>query len=721
MGRFRSAAAAAAVVILVPVMVVGPSPAPVSSAPVVEDEQFPVANEPGPGVLHMVMDDGVEVEYNDPPSMLTVNGASSGTPFCTSPSAGVCAGSDDLWFIANLPVCSATVVADCVKSMTATTAAGTTVNAAFDTQYPARGPLEYTGDPAKKVPTGASPGLWRLPGVEHAGGDRYLVVARLRGSTSNRAKASFQAFIVPVEIRQGVDTSPGYRLPTWDSPGRPGGGSTADLGTMRCALWGDAGSCALRRPFPAGVRFSLSVVLSVEPVGWLHGRLTDPTIGFDTEGANTLVTVSGGTVKVPAVQVHGQHTSFSQAIQSAYSSSGAYPNAGSRSPGGADLTDLTQRNAFYVIKAYEASGFDHFDNWKSAFNDTASYAPSYWRVRTLSDDELSGASRCITTGAGLKGLVTTDAMIYGSGPPALSADGRTLDYRIASPHFTRTGDVTTGHYSLAVRSDVAECLYGLADVSPVATASYAEEEAYVDSTYTDDGGLESQAAAGDLVDVEAPVVEETTTAELAAEETAASVENPTEEIAVTRASLTDQLSGGPNTTVTESNGWVYFGATDLTFSSPRVKVQMSRVPVRRILCAQGSTLLKVVSRGGTCPSGSQKVRTQNCVRRSVVRVAVGTAPRCPSGFAKAVTITCAKGSTARKAIAPVPRCPKGFTKVSTVHCVKGKAARVVTAVRASCGNGFARATLITCRKGGTRKTVLGRSPRCPAGFRRSPG
>lgn len=710
---------AASVALIVGLVVFPTPPRFVSHAAGIEDEQVPIGNYSQAGMLHFIMDDGMEPEFNDPPSMLTVESNQS-AGFCTSANVAPCAGNRDLWFIANLPLCSASITTDCVRSVTATTSAGTTATGTFETQFPTKGPLEFTGNPSIGLPTGAAQGIWRIPGAPHVGGDRYAVVARLRGKTSDRARASFQLFIVPVEIQTGVDSSPSYQLPTWLSPGNPGGGSTADLGVMRCALWGDSGSCALRRPFPEGVSFEVSVKLSTEPSGWLHGRLSDPTVSFDADGSSTIVTVKGSPVVVPAVQVAGQHSTFSSAIQATYSPDGKYSNAGSRIPnGGQNLTDLSQRNAIYVLNSYDSAAFEHFDNLKSSFNDTASYAPTYWRIRTLSASEMTGASECLKTGNGVKGLVTTNAMMYGSGPPALSADKTTLDYKIAAPHFTRTGAVFTGNYNLAVRSDIADCLYGLSNNSPAPTVAYSEEDLIIDEMFTDDGGFESKVDAGEYLDEEPMTIDEVTIDEVLADETAKIIENPVDYISVTKASLTDQLVGGPNTTVVERDGWIYFSATNITFSTPQVKVQMSEIPARKIFCMKSGVISQVTARGSKCPSDSTKARVQHCVKGRTVKVAVGSNPRCAKGYARATAITCAKGAVAQKAIGVRPLCAKGYTRVTSIYCVKDKAARVVTAAQPTCGNGFKKATYVTCRKGAAKLKVLTATKACPKGYRKA--
>ena len=93
----------------------------------------------------------------------------------------------------------------------------------------------------------------------------------------------------------------------------------------------------------------------------------------------------------------------------------------------------------------------------------------------------------------VNGLVTTNATSYSAGPPTLDKKTQTLNYQVAAPHFTRTGEVFSGSYTLALRSDVARCIYGFTNApikatvqvldaqgdTKVATTSVAEKDGWI--------------------------------------------------------------------------------------------------------------------------------------------------------------------------------------------------------------------------------------------------
>ena len=431
----------------------------VSAATLFDDNQVAIENRPENGSLHIISDDSLEIEVVDPPSMLTLAANTSSTGFCTSAESQVCNGNDNLWYAAHLPQCGSGITTDCIASVSATTANGEQRPGTFNRYFPNQGPQSYNGKSSILLPTGRAPSIWKIPGAPHESGDEYAVVARLRGSTSRRKAASFQLSITPVSLKTNADPSPNYQLPAWTEPGRLGG-PVADRGLFRCAYWGENGSCMLSRNFPKDILFNVTVRLAAEPSGWLHGRIDSPDISFTKDGTETIVSVTASPVQVPSFQIGQQFANFPINVQEAFAVNGPYGPGGSRQPGGAQRTDSAMRNAEYVIAASNDQSFEQLELLTPVIGDKAGWAPSLWRVRTLSDGEMSKAGSCLTTGDGVKGIVTTNATVYGSGPPAYNSTTKSLDYKVAAPHFTRTDDVFQGAYHLIVRSDVARCFYG---------------------------------------------------------------------------------------------------------------------------------------------------------------------------------------------------------------------------------------------------------------------
>ncbi len=552
-----------------------------------DDNQVPLGDHAESGSLHLFSDDSLEDERVDPPSMLTIAQTFvPGQPFCSGPTDPGCAGRS-MWFVAHLPVCTTTTEVDCIDSVSAATATGNT-EGTFDRYYPDTGPHSYTGDPSLALPTGRAPSVWKIPGAPHVGGDMYMVVARLRGSTARRAAATFQIVLTPVSFKADADPRPEYEMAKWAEPGRITG-PAYDRGRFRCAYWGESGSCMLGRSFPADTRFTVKVRLHTEPAGWLHGRINEPSITFTKNGSTTEVTVSAAPVQVPAFQVAQQHSAYSENLRTAFGPNGPYGRGGSRQPGGQDLTDLTRRNAEYGFKSYADEAFAQLALVKDLIDDKADYAPWIWRVRTLEDVEMNKAGKCLTDGSGVKGIVTTNAMIYGSGPPAFNAETKSIDYKVAAPHYTRTGDVFRGAYHLHMRSDVARCFYGFTDAPVTGLVSVVEED-------------------GD--------------------------------------------TGTAVTNVRETDGWLKVAATGFTHSAPTVKVALSQrvatAKVRRNRAVSGAALARAARL--TVPRGAKVSVSVSTRHRKVCRVVKTSVQGLKKGKCTATVTVSSKGKKSKRTV-----------------------------------------------------------------------
>jgi len=128
-----------------------------------------------------------------------------------------------------------------------------------------------------------------------------------------------------------------------------------------------------------------------------------------------------------------------------------------------------------------------------------------------------------------------------------------LDYQVAAPHFTPTGDLFAGTYDLVMSSAVARCLYKFSAAPVKATVSVAG----------------------------------------------------------------DSASQVVTTFLSESAGWLRLGAYGFSFSSPTIKVKLTQdavaiAPVKAtakkttITCVKGKTTKKVTATKPVCPMGYKK-------------------------------------------------------------------------------------------------------------------
>ena len=90
---------------------------------------------------------------------------------------------------------------------------------------------------------------------------------------------------------------------------------------------------------------------------------------------------------------------------------------------------------------------------------------------------MENAPSCIKDGVGVTGIVATNASAYSEGPPSFDKATSSLNYKVAAMHFEKDGVTPfAGQYSLVLRSDIADCLYGVTDSTSESTISVVGED-----------------------------------------------------------------------------------------------------------------------------------------------------------------------------------------------------------------------------------------------------
>jgi hypothetical protein len=482
-----------AVVALVACMV--PMAHGAGAAPSTEDEQYaaPITQDRGEMVLQI--DPNFADAFHDNVSVLEGEDA-TGEKFCSSTSDAVCATAKGYRFSAVLGPCTDAVKIDCIESITGTSANGTIAPGVFKQQFPLRGVTDYTGSPSEGVPSGGTPSLWTLAGLPHGFGADYEVAVQISGSKVNgdalKPPRSFSAVITPVSVFQ-TDCDPqndgAQCRDKWVADvndGRTGKNfwstSHDESQGYLCRSWSEDQKCTLQHAFPVGARFTVKVRLSASPSGWLHGRLQDPVASIFRANKVTTVSITAGSVKVPTVTGIGQFANLPAPIQESYSKTCLRKRCGTAR--GQDATDefiannpMTQRQVIQSPSAFSPEAFEQIKLWSEYVGDKAAAMPSIWSVRTLSEDEMQNAPSCIKKGVGVTGIVSTNASAYSEGPPSFNKATSTLNYKVAAMHYEKDG-VTPffGQYSLVLRSDIAECLYGVEDFAVDSTVSVSGED-----------------------------------------------------------------------------------------------------------------------------------------------------------------------------------------------------------------------------------------------------
>lgn len=263
-----------------------------------------------------------------------------------------------------------------------------------------------------------------------------------------------------------------------------------------------------------GVNLSVEMRISDLAASWFTGRISNVKISI-SEGRNRILSVSGNTVSVPELEVDALRTDL--ADKPFYS----------RSPIGNSLAQTA------------TNGLLLFGFLLEKYTQKSKVSNVYWSINSALGAQ---AGPCFTKKPGVGGFATTNAMVYNTGNPVVV--GGEIVYLIGSTHLDENGIENRGTYDLALRSDVARCLYGLNNAPIKAEISVLSEDG------------QKQVA---------------------------------------------------TTTFGEKDGWMYVGAYNFTFSSPKIKVKLTQATKKvTIKCVKGNVKKSVSGIKPVCPTGYKK-------------------------------------------------------------------------------------------------------------------
>ena len=507
------------------------------------------------------------------------NGDNPVDPTCSGTSDAHCDFSN-YNFVATLPNCISSSEVNCIAEVGAIDGQGTKLVGSFSRYFPDKAQNEFAGNPEWNLPSGVGGSIFTITGANNPAGNSYYVDVKMVGhgshSSSNQSISlqGFSANITPIQLLDSgaqfknmfCMTTPRVCNPGLEPLPSPDGvivwhrgGGTTGGGVYSCAAssWGE-NLCAQKQAFPADLRFYIKLRLTLMPSGWLHGRMSSPEITIVTADKVSELTVTAAPIKVPLLYSYSLWKDMQPDLQNLYDpANGGYKKGNHSYAQSGIVPDPAKRIMTSAPYAYDSNGMDELIAWLPFLKNTATAMPSYWSVRSLSVEELKSANACFTNPSQLNGIVTTNSTQYSPGPPAFNKDEGFLNYKVASPHFTSSGEVFKGSYDLAMRSDVARCVYGFSKAPVRATVSIVSSDG------------------------------------------------------------TPQVA---STVFNEKDGWVYLSAKNFEYSAPSVRVKLEQdapAPVAQtvtntvkksmtITCIHNKSIKKVSGTSPKCPKGFTK-------------------------------------------------------------------------------------------------------------------
>lgn len=463
----------------------------------------------------------------------------------------LCTETTNVHVIHNLPTCAVDDTFDCIASVWAVDSSGNRIDGIYQKALPVGTKNDHDAIPSMLLSASRGlGGLWKIPGVVNSGGEDNYFVSMRNDSWIMKAKGvklrdntiyygQLMAGIIPVQAITGdyrPMVSGDVRMPGrigWGSSG-PSYSPEGDL----CAV-ADTNLCEVTRQFPEGYRFGMSVRLTQNVSGWFHGRIALPIIGGKNVGNRKEISIEAEPVKISTLDFTIPTKDVPDSVRKVIFADVDWGVMGK--PDGSIQTMLNGLSDPQTMEIMTAM--------LPTIGDKATKTTQYWSYRALNAWKNPEIQRCTERIGELGGVVTTNALTYSAGPPTYDAESGSLDYKVASPHFEADGKVALGTYDLAVKSDVARCIYGFSNAPIRASISIVGE-------------------------------------------------NGEQKIATT--------------VVNERNGWLYMSAKGFTFSSPTIKVKLtqdaptSNAKSSTITCIKGKSSKKVTGVKPKCPAGYKK-------------------------------------------------------------------------------------------------------------------
>ena len=495
----------------------------------------------------------------------TADYATNGAVTCLSSQEEPCKSSNNLFFETPLSPCSDSRVRDCVVSLSgrigenplASATLVDTLTSTF-TQLSSNGVNRYNtpfkGDVARGVPDSGNVSLWTIPGMQHQGGDLFLLIPKLNAEFQNVEGTKPSNLDVGLFAVSKVPVA-GVQLET--------------------CFFTTKTDCYKRWAFPQNASFKVSIKTGSKIVGWFHGRLSAPEISSEKlSDGQTLINIEGSVMSVPILSVWAKNTDLPTKLDALIQEE--FVQRGNQFAGVAYyLGNPSDRSTHAVMDernpSFDDRFFERYMLWVDVAKDKAYATVTTWSFRTMQSAQQY--EKCIGD-SGVAGMVSTNSNAYIAGPPKFE-DGN-LAYRVASPHYDSKGQVQIGTYDLAIRSDVARCIYGFTSAPIQASLSviYADGE-----------------------------------------------------------------SKNATTLVSEKNNWLRLSAKGFTYSSPTLNVKLTQeapapTPVVTSTPSPEPTPVVTATPTPTAKPVVAKKTTITCVKGKVTKKVTAVNPKCPAGYKK---------------------------------------------------------------------------------------
>ena len=321
-------------------------------------------------------------------------------------------------------------------------------------------------------------------------------------------------------------------------------------------LANDTGVCLHRRDFPAKARLKITLQLPKFISGWLNGRLNKPTV------TSSPFSISYDRIVVEA----GPEQNI---FAGNWMKKSSLPQLTFKSDAAARMfTGLTNGdNPMSLRDSGEDGALDAYETWAPYLGEKAFAINETW---TLSNARVDNPSSCVKKGAGVQGVVATNASAYEATAPTYDKSTGTLNYKVAAPHFAPDGKTENiGTYGLSMSTSLIKCMYGVDQLPSSAS------------------------------------------------------------IAITSSDGKERVS---TVALQQVGNWVHLSAENFTFSSPTLKIKLNQSASSTSggATSNGSNT-QPAQVAAPAQAAAPKISI-TCIKGKLTKKVSGTSPKCPAGF-----------------------------------------------------------------------------------------
>lgn len=389
---------------------------------------------------------------------------------CKSLSDGICASANRFNYQAVLSACDSTINIDCISGVDAIDSNNQTLSGTLSPTFLSTKDGSYTGDPGKNLPSGGQAPLVEIPGAPHAFGTKYLAVVRILGNGNENGNMFMQELFIRLYAIKVIQGTYNFNKDIIDLNTRNYAGSpnmNHDLGGDPKCVVNDNTQCAVPTDLPADKKFRISIRTSIAIPGWMHGKVANPEIKIEKISNGYQTTITANPIVNPVLLVQKNVSELGSEFTKPYANN--QTSSASDCDRSSIPYDLAKCTYTVLVGGYDQQDFDEFMKWLPISDNTAFIEPTIWNF--IVDSQTKTVGNCQIPDNQIGGIVSTNATMYLSGPPTWDSNAKTLDYKVAAPHFLSNKTVFQGSYDLAIDSKLARCIYKFTNAPISATVS----------------------------------------------------------------------------------------------------------------------------------------------------------------------------------------------------------------------------------------------------------